>query len=451
MAWKLSERNAHRIRWTLTWGWFLLIFSLFYDPISPILTHPDNHWSPFHLNPDTCVKLQGTCLDVEIYPLGASIFWGIVIPSSIFILLVFGHEAWRRICPLSFLSQLPAALGWQRRKKNTKNTKRPEPVRIAKDSWLGRNYLYVQFAWLYLGLCARILFINSDRLALALWLLFTIGCAMAIGYLYGGKSWCHYFCPMAPVQKVFAEPQGILTTKAHTSKQTITQSMCPTGGEDGQEQSTCVACKSPCLDIDAERSYWETIKRPDHQWLYYAYLGLVVGYFAYYYLYAGNWRYYFSGAWTHEEEQLENLLSSGFYIFHHPLMIPKLLAVPLTLGIFSWLGYRIGCKVENFCKVQQWRRKSTVDLEEIRHHLFSLCTYFAFNLLFLLGCRPIVSRLPLILQYLFEVAIVLLGILWLGTVWQRSPRVYLEEKSTTRKALPAKNKAKALSSYSSAG
>jgi len=42
-----------------------------------------------------------------------TVLWGAVVPTSIFILLVFGHEFWRRICPLSFLSQIPRALGWQ--------------------------------------------------------------------------------------------------------------------------------------------------------------------------------------------------------------------------------------------------------------------------------------------------------------------------------------------------
>jgi hypothetical protein len=434
---QLSERNAHRIRWILTCGWFLLIFSLFCDPISPILTYPENRWSPFHLKPNTCVELQGACLDLEIYPLGATIFWGVVIPSAIFILLVFGHEAWRRICPLAFISQLPAALGRQRYQKGTKNSK-PKPIRVAQESWLGRNYLYLQFAWLYLGLCVRILFVNSDRSALALWLIFTIGCAIVVGYLYGGKSWCHYFCPMAPVQKVFAEPQGLLTSKAHTTRQTITQSMCRIVGKDGLEQTTCVNCKAPCLDIDAERSYWESIKRPDHQWLYYTYLGLVVGYFAYYYLYAGNWRYYFSGVWSHEEQQLATLLSPGFYIFDCPLPIPKLVAVPLTLGIFSWCGYRLGCWLENLYKVWQWRRESIVNLEKVRHHLFTFCGFLAFNLLFLLGCRPLISRQTLLFQHLFEAMIVFLSTLWLALRWQRSPDIYLQEKSTFRKALPAK-------------
>jgi len=214
---QISEQTMHRVRWVLTCGWLLLIFSLFYDPISPILTDPSSTWSPLRINPDACVAVQGVCLEEQPYRVGAAIFWGAIVPASIFVLLVFGHELWRRICPLSFLSQIPVALKWQRQKKrvDAKTGKtRYEIVKIKKESWLGRNYLYFQFGWLYVGLCARILFVNSDRTALAAWLLFTIGAAIAVGYLYGGKSWCQYFCPMAPVQKIYAEPGGVLASKA---------------------------------------------------------------------------------------------------------------------------------------------------------------------------------------------------------------------------------------------
>jgi hypothetical protein len=86
--------------------------------------------------------VQGKCLNEQPYPLGTTIFWGIIVPASIFILLVFGHELWRRICPLSFLSQIPRALGWQRQfqRKHPKTGKvRYELAKVNADSWLGRN------------------------------------------------------------------------------------------------------------------------------------------------------------------------------------------------------------------------------------------------------------------------------------------------------------------------
>jgi 4Fe-4S binding domain len=262
---QISERRMHVVRWVLTGGWLLLIASLLYDPLSPWLTDPENTLSPLRIDSSLCVKVQGVCLKEQPYAQGTTIFWGVVVPSSIFILLIFGHELWRRICPLSFLSQVPRALGWQRqiKRENSKAGKaRYELVKVKPGSWLGRNYRYLQFGLLYLGLCARILFINSDCLALAAWFGLTIAAAIAVGYLYGGKSWCQYFCPMAPVQVIYAEPSGLLASKAHISDQQITQSMCRTVDEDGKEQSACVACQNPCIDIDAERSYWDSVAQP---------------------------------------------------------------------------------------------------------------------------------------------------------------------------------------------
>jgi polyferredoxin len=286
----LPERRMHVVRWILTIAWLLIIASLFYDPWTPALTIPNHPWSPLRLS-DSCISVQGKCLVEQPYPLATTLFWGAIVPASIFILLIFGHEAWRRICPLSFLSQIPRALGKQRqlKRENPHTGKlRYELAKVKPDSWLGRNYPYVQFSWLFVGLCGRILFFNADRLVLALWLLFTIAVAITIGYLYGGKSWCNYFCPMAPVQQIYSEPGGLFSSKAHTSDSSITQSMCRTVLPDGKEQSACVACQNPCIDIDSERAYWDGLNNPETSWLRYSYAGLVIGYFGYYYLYAGS-------------------------------------------------------------------------------------------------------------------------------------------------------------------
>ena len=432
---KIPERQMHRVRWVLTSGWLILILSLFYDPISPWLTHPDSTWSPFRLDPEKCVKVQGVCLEEQAYPMGAGIFWGIVVPVALFILLVFGHELWRRICPLSFLSQIPRALGWQRQYKrvNAQTGKvRYRLAKVKKDSWLGRNYLYLQFGWFYVGLCSRILFIDSDRIALAIWLLFTIGAAITVGYLYGGKSWCNYFCPMSPVQKIYGEPGGLFTSKAQVGEQLITQSMCRSVDKDGKEQSACIACQSPCIDIDSERTYWDSINKPRSRFLYYGYIGAVIGYFLYYYLYAGNWDYYFSGAWTHQENQLAALLSPGFYLFDTAIPIPKIVAVPLTLGVFMFVTYWGGMKLEKRIHSHFRRKQSSLTKEEIQHRIFSLCTFFIFNFFFVFGGRSFISSLPIKIQFLWESLIVVASTVWLYRNWGRSPKLYSRESLVTR-------------------
>ena len=95
---------------------------------------------------------------------------------------------------------------------------------------------------------------------------------------------------MGAIQKIYSEPRALLNSKAHEGeRKLITQSMCRTVNSEGKEQSACVACSSPCIDIDAERTYWQNLMNPEQQWLYYGYFGLAIGYFLAYFLYAGNW------------------------------------------------------------------------------------------------------------------------------------------------------------------
>jgi CRP-like cAMP-binding protein len=431
---QLPESRMHWIRWILTIAWLLVIASLFFDPWTSALTEPNHPWSPLRL-PSDCIQVQGTCLVEQPYPLGTTVFWGAIVPAAIFILLVFGHELWRRICPLSFLSQIPRALGWQRqfRRENKKTGKvRYELAKVNADSWLGRNYLYVQFAWLFVGLCGRILFFNADRLVLAGWMLFTIAAAIAVGYFYGGKSWCQYFCPMAPVQSIYSEPGGLLSSKAHMSVEPITQSMCRTVLPDGQEQSACVACQNPCIDIDAERTYWDSLNKPETTFLRYGYVGLVIGYFCYYYLYAGNWNYYFSGAWLRQTDQLASLFSPGLYLFGQAINIPKLIAVPLVLGGCTAFGYGVGRWIEKRAKSYSRRHHTKLTSETIRHRIFTLCTFGIFNFFFIFGGRPLVQLLPLSVQYIYDLGLISLSTLWLYKTWRRSSDFYARENLASR-------------------
>ena len=116
MLHNVPEKTMHRVRWLLTIGWLVLIASLLYDPLTPLWTQPDNLASPFRIELDRCIKIRDACMPQEPFAMGALIWWAMIVPTGIFILLVLGHEFWRRICPLSFMSQIPRALGIQRRR-----------------------------------------------------------------------------------------------------------------------------------------------------------------------------------------------------------------------------------------------------------------------------------------------------------------------------------------------
>ena len=70
-----------------------------------------------------------------------------------------------------------------------------------------------------------------------------------------------------------------------------------------------------------------------------------------------------SGIWTHEHNQLGKLLSPGFYLFGSPIPIPKLVAVPLTLGLFGGISYFLGQFLEKQYKANLRRKKRSVQQE----------------------------------------------------------------------------------------
>jgi hypothetical protein len=422
---RLSEQKMHVIKSVLAVGWLVLILTLFYDPISLYLTDPSNLNSPFkidpnkYLDPSLCVKVQGVCQQETPYGMGARIFWSIIIPAGLLTIFVFGHEVWRRICPLSFFSQLPRALGIQRKQKITSGAGkvRYQLFSVDKNSWLGRNHLYLQFGLFFVGINIRILFVNSDRLALAAFLILTILAAIAVGYLFAGKSWCQYFCPMAPVQIVFTGTRGLLDSQSHLGQRLgITQSMCREFDKStGKEKSACVACQNPCLDIDSERAYWEQIERPDRKLLYYGYLGLVFGFFFYYFLYAGNWDYLYSGIWTHEQGQISQILSPGFYIFNQPIPIPKLIAAPLTLFAFGAGTYVLGEIIERKYRQYLQKRGKKLTDDQILHQIFTIFTVIAWNVFWIFISRPAPME-----RFLTGFTVLVSGLWFAQTFWRTS-------------------------------
>ncbi len=405
---QVTESTMHRVRWAIVLAWLLMIISLFYDPISPLWTAT--------ITP-LCVPVQNQCVEELVgYAIAPRIFWGMVVPNAIFFVLVFGHEAWRRICPLYFLSQLPKALGLGPRQP------------IDPNSWLAINHLYVQFGLLFLGLCSRILFINSDRVLLGVFLLGTIALAITVVYRYGGRSWCHYFCPFGLVQLIFTGPRGLLDSEAKPEMNNgITQSMCRSIDASGIEQSACVGCKSPCIDIDSDRSYWEQLNQAGRRWVHYGYLGIVVGYVMYYKLYAGSFEYYYSGVWNREVSPLMHLWDSGFYGYGNA--IPKIFAVPLTLAVFSLIFYLVGRGVEGHYRknLRQRSDRSAGVLAKhpvlAKHHMFTLVTFLAFNTFFLYGGQPELRLMPNWIQYLAHSTTIFVSTLWLVRTWNTKPAI----------------------------
>ncbi|AFZ04356.1 4Fe-4S binding protein [Calothrix sp. PCC 6303] len=415
---QVSEKRMHSVRWVLAVLWLILIASLFYDPISKAFTAATG----------SCIQVQAHCLKQEPYQMGSRVWWNYIVPSAVMILMLFGHEFWRRICPLYFFSQLPRAF-------NLKSS-----LNIEDNQWLIRNHLYLQFSLLFIGLVLRILFLNSERIILGSFLLLTILSAMITVYIYGGRSWCHYICPFAPVQTVIVGVGGLLETKSLESPNGITQSMCRQTISYHQEEATCTACKSPCKDIDSEDAYWQELIQPGRKLIQYGYVGLVIGFFAYQVLYAGNFDYYYSGFWHHEPNQISKIWQPGFYIANRAIPIPKLIAAPLTLGVFVWFTYYFGKKLEKIYIKYARRNNKLLGKKQPQHQFFSLSTFIAFNFFFIYAGRGEILRLPFVFQLVFQGLFVLVSTLWLSRNWHRTLQKYEEENfayNSPSKQLPS--------------
>jgi hypothetical protein len=427
---KFSELKIGGFRKVLAIGWSLLIILSFYDPISTWLTHPDNLDSPFRVDPTACILVQGECLQQISYVFAPRIFWGIIVPASIIILTVGGHDTWRRICPLSFFSQIPRSLGIGRKIKKVNpisGSVKYELAAVNKNSWLGQNYLYLQLLLFYLGLNIRLLFANGSGFGLGIFLLATIAASILVGYFFKGKSWCQYFCPMAPVQVFFTGTRGLASRDAHLDSAKVTQSMCRTIDPKVGEKSSCVGCQVTCLDIDVQLNYWEHAKQSDRELLFYGYYGLMVGFFVYQYLYTGSWDYYFSGAWSHDPTQLSSLLNPGFYIADRAIHIPKLIAAPLTLIVFASLSYYAGQSIERVYHSDTIRRGKDLSVQEVRHHCYSFWVFLSFNTFFAFIIRPSLQNFPGLIKFLPSIILLVISTIWFVRSLGRSEDRYKKE------------------------
>ena len=416
-----SEKKLRYVRAFLLACWLLLIISLFWDPITHVLTDPANAFSPF-APWLSAIQVQGKWLDQNPYPLGNRIFWTLLIPILPLFFMVFGHETWRRICPLSFVSQISGYLNFRRMiyadEKKSERRVGLLPL-ISRSSWIAKNALYIQFGLLFLGLCCRLWFANSDRTGLAYMLLGILFLALLTGYWWGGKTWCNYFCPVGVVQKIYTEPRGLLDSKPHIEIVSLPQSMCRTPGISG-DRSACVGCTPSCPDIDLEKSYWETFTSPQLKNVYFAFLGLIWGFYLFFYLYSGNWNYYYSGIWTHEDDVLSTLFQPGLFINETLIHIPKILAVPLVLGIFVGLAIFLGNFLGRSYVAMRKRLQPQVSLDALRHQMLIFTAYLSINSFYLFGGRPTLNLLPGPLVQLIDIAIGGLTTLWLILALRRS-------------------------------
>jgi polyferredoxin len=411
------ESQARIARWTLLFAWLGLIALLLKPELGPAYLAPGCE--------------QSTSCRPGI---GNDLFWNIGLPLVI-LAVILSHELWRRICPLSFVSQLFRALGWQRTVLNRAG--KPQVAALSESSWLARHHIQLQWSLLIAGLSLRLLIVNSDGPILALLFAAALLAALISGWAYGGKTFCQYLCPFAPAQQVLSGPRSLLSSQAHlgsTSK--TTQSMCRTVGAKGQEISTCVACAKPCFDIDAERTYWQNLSgQRGLAWAWYSYPGLILAFFLLITSYApANGAsgpatdYLRDNLFTYDGRLAamawQSLLPPGWP------QLPRLLAVPALLSAGGVASERLFHHIERF---QQRRLEATspeLARERAIHRTRLLATFTAINTYFLFKGNLFKGDGPLPSLEL-QLLIMAISAVWLYRGWGRDRGLYERESTST--------------------
>jgi polyferredoxin len=206
------------------------------------------------------------------------VFWTMVMPVVPMAVVLIGFHAARRLCPIATLAGLGARAG--------------RHARVPR--FLARTPLAVPLAILLVALIVRLVATNGDGVALGVMLLAIVAAAAAANALFGGKAWCNYLCPVGVVERIYTDAGGLRRSR--------TDSSC----------SPCTGCKRSCPDIDQERSYQASLSSVDRRIAFYAFPGLVLGFYSYYRLREGEWAAFFDGRWTAHRADAELLLGPGF-------------------------------------------------------------------------------------------------------------------------------------------
>ena len=300
---------------------------------------------------------------------GNRLLWTVAIAALPFFWMTFGYHLWRRICPLAVMGQIGRLFG--------------RPGTRKMGDWMGRNYLLVQLGFMLVALSLRLLATNGSDIWLAGFLGAVVVVAIVTSFVYGGKTWCNFICPVGMVEKIYTEP-----ARGSATPEDLTSQCAP-----------CVACKKHCPDIDLEQGYWKEANERPRRIAYFAWPGIVVGFYTYFYLVHGRWSDYFSGAWAYDRELPSRALEPGLVFAP---AVPRVVAAPLTLIVFGLVSLLVFTTVERLiANTRLGRLPKDADAEtktnllaRIRHGMLAFCGLVAFNAFYLFAGQPSLGRLP---------------------------------------------------------
>ncbi|MBA3392357.1 MAG: cyclic nucleotide-binding domain-containing protein [Deltaproteobacteria bacterium] len=299
---------------------------------------------------------------------GNRLVWTVCIAALPFFWMAFGYHLWRRICPLAVMGQLGRLVG--------------RPGTRKMGDWVSKHYLLLQLALMIIALTLRLVATNGSDVWLAGFLGVVIVAAIVTSFVYAGKTWCNFLCPVGLVEKIYTEP-------APAAAQSDLTSQC----------APCVACKKHCPDIDLEQGYWKEASERPRRLAYFAWPGIVVGFYTYFFLVSGAWSYYFDGGWAYERDLPTHAFDPGFTFAP---AIPRIVAAPLTLIGFGLASFIVFAVVEQLVMRPRLRRLGpdvTAEVKaaaraRVRHGMLAFAGLVAFNAFYLFAGQPSLGRLP---------------------------------------------------------
>jgi hypothetical protein len=335
-------------------------------------------------------------------PFAGRVVWTIVVAALPLFIVLIGYHRWRRLCPLAFFAQIPVRL------------RRPGVKKLS--GWMENNYYYVAFAIFFVSLWLRLIATNGDGHAIAAFFVLIALAALIFGAFYTGKTWCNYICPLSFIEKIYTEPHGLRETP---------NSQC----------AKCTACKKLCPDINEENGYWKEIASNPKRFVYFAFPGLVFGFYFYYYLQSGTWSYYFGTPegvrWVNQPMVIHwaflpghDAETAGFFFLP---VVPRALAAILTLAVCGLATYLLLLWLER--PVGRWlrRRDAETDDARVRHVMFSIAAFMAFVTFYSFAGAPTLWKAPWIVPQLFIITVVLTATLFLARRLRRTQKFFAEE------------------------
>jgi len=325
-----------------------------------------------------------------LVPWQPRIFWTVLLPLLVMLIVLAGFYPWRAICPLAAFGEIG------------RNLRRRSQRRV--PAWLERGHFVVPFLILAAMLVLRLVATNGDGRWIS-WLLIALAlAAFAANTYFTGKTWCNFLCPVGVVERIYTDAAPLAKPAAN--------SQCV----------RCTACKKSCPDIDQENNYWRELTARGRRFATYAFPGLVFAFYFYFWLRAGDWEAYFDGRWTHRLADAELVLGAGFFFAPG---VPALVAAAATLAALALASFAL------FRAVEAATRPFARDPERHRHLMLAIAAFSAFSIFYVFAGAPTLRRIPGGTR-VFAFVTPAIAVLVLARRWGRSREAYIRERVAAR-------------------